>query len=269
LSNSWQLVKASAKVLRADKELLLFPMASLIGSLIVMASFAIPFVAVEATDSKIAMYILAFLFYFVMYFVVIFFNTALVGAALIRMRGGDPTLKDGLSIAFSRIGIILSYAAISATVGMILRMVRDRNNIVSQIVASMLEFAWGVATYLVIPILVVENVGPIEAIKRSTAMLKRTWGEQLVGSFSISLVFGVIGVVSLLIAVPLVILFASISGPLAIVVVIFLVIYLVVLSLISSALSGIYTAAVYRFAAENVVSEQFDPQFIRQAFATH
>jgi hypothetical protein len=42
LSNSWELVKASAAVLRSDKELAIFPIVSAVGSLIVLATFAIP-----------------------------------------------------------------------------------------------------------------------------------------------------------------------------------------------------------------------------------
>ena len=104
LSNSWQLVKASWAVLRADKELVVFPIVSGIASIIVIITFAVPmflaglFEAMFAGQSgaaSIVGYVLVFLFYLAQYFVILFANTALVGAAMIRLDGGDPTVGDG------------------------------------------------------------------------------------------------------------------------------------------------------------------------------
>src|SRR5262245_22771845 len=200
LSNSWELVKASAAVLRADKELVVFPIVSAIGTLIVTATFALPLFLAGMFDS---MYVdgkgfqplgmaVAFLFYLTQYFVIFFANTALVGAAMIRLQGGDPTVGDGFQIALRRIGPIFGYALISATVGMILRAIAERAGFIGRIVISLIGLAWNLATYLVVPILAVEDVGPIEAIKRSTALLKRTWGEQVVGNAGLGAVFGLI-----------------------------------------------------------------------------
>ena len=129
-NRSWELVKASWAVLRQDKELLIFPIVSFLGSIVVLITFAIPMIAAGVFDSMASRgsddigffgLVVGFLFYLVMYTVVIFSNTALVGAAMIRLDGGNPTLADGFRIARERLGIIVAYAAISATVGMILR----------------------------------------------------------------------------------------------------------------------------------------------------
>ena len=130
LSRSWRLAKASASVLRQDKELLLFPLISLGALVLVLASFAVPVIGLGVLDGlsghsdqriSIGMYVIAFLFYFSQYFVIFFFNAALVGAAMMRLDGGNPTFGDGLRIASSKIGVIAGYALIAATVGMILR----------------------------------------------------------------------------------------------------------------------------------------------------
>lgn len=157
ISNSWHLVKASWSVLRSDKELILFPIASFFASIIVLLTFAVPTLLADVFDSATGIpvlgYVIGFLFYAVMYFVVIFFNTALIGATMIRLKGGDPTLGDGLRIATEHIGDILGYAFISATVGMILQAIAERG-ILGQLVSSFLGFTWGVITFLVIPVLV-------------------------------------------------------------------------------------------------------------------
>jgi hypothetical protein len=177
IGRSWELAKGSFRVLRSDKELLIFPFLSFIALVIVTLSFAYPFILVggitsaQNGETNIASYVVAFIFYVVSYTVTFFFQTALVGAAMIRLDGGDPTVGDGLRIAFSRLPKIIVYAVIAATVGMILRWISERAGIIGQIIGGVLGFAWSIATFLVVPVLVVENVGPIEAIKRSTGYL--------------------------------------------------------------------------------------------------
>ena len=179
IRNSWALIKASAAVLRADKELIIFPIVSSIGVLVVMASFAVPMMLTGFFDTlfkggpQIPGYVVGFLFYVVQYFVIIFANSALVGAAMIRLRGGDPTVGDGFRIAMKHIGAILGYVLLSATVGMILRWLSERGKIMGRLVSSLGGLAWNLATYLVVPVLVVEDVGPMEAIKQSANLLKR------------------------------------------------------------------------------------------------
>ena len=118
-SRSWNLAKASASVLRSDKELLVFPVLSGLAAMVLMATFVLPIFALRLFENGNGVLgsILAFLFYFCSYTIAFFFNSALVGAALIRLEGGDPTVADGLAIARSRIGAILGYAALAATVG--------------------------------------------------------------------------------------------------------------------------------------------------------
>lgn len=275
IGRSWELVKASYAVLRADKELIIFPILSMLGTLAVMIVFAVPMVLVGSFgrmadgNTGILEYILAFMFYVVMYTVVIFSNVALVGAAMIRLRGGDPTVSDGFRIAMDHLPQIIGYAAISATVGMILRALRERGGLVAQIAAWFSEMAWNLATFLVIPVLVIENVGPIEAIKRSTSLLKRTWGEQVVGNFSIGLIFGLLTLAAVIVVgIPLGLLAAA-SGSVAVIVLAIAIVVLVVvaISLVGSALNGIYVAALYQYATENVVaSNYFSPELVRGAF---
>ena len=109
LSNSWELIKASAAVLRADKELLIFPFVSVILSVLVMITFAIPTLLAGVIDETttrgnfpISGYIIGFLFYLVSILRHLLRNSALMGAALIRLRGGDPTVADGFRIASSK-----------------------------------------------------------------------------------------------------------------------------------------------------------------------
>jgi hypothetical protein len=272
IGRSIDLVKASVAVLRSDKELLVYPLVSSVALILVTIGFFVPFAltgaltrTVEGEVDPVAI-VLGFLYYVVAYTVIFFFNTALVGAAMIRLDGGDPKLSDGFRIASSRLPAIIGYAVISATVGMVLRAIAERGGIVGQIVAGFVGIAWNVATFLVVPVLVVERVGPIEAIKRSAGLLKRTWGEQIVGNVGISLVFGIVAVLVILLGALVVGALATVSTALAIGGVIVVVLAVAVIALVGAAVSGIFTAGVYRYATQGDGGQMFDRQTIAAAF---
>ncbi|MDX2140578.1 MAG: DUF6159 family protein [Chloroflexota bacterium] len=276
-ARSWELVKASWRVLQSDKELIVFPIISFIGAIIVTLLFALPFFGVgiaQATNRlgddggvTVIGYIILFLFYIVLYAVIFFCNTALVGAAMIRMNGGDPTVSDGFAIASKKLNHIIAYAIISATVGTILRAISERGGIIGQIASGIFGMAWNVVTFLVVPVLVIEDVGPVDAIKRSGSLLKKTWGEQLIGGLGLGAVFGLLWVVLIFVFMALFIAAAMAeSFALMVLVGIVAVLTFITLGMVSSALEGIYQAAVYRYAMGDDVSGFYDPELVSGAF---
>jgi hypothetical protein len=273
ISNSWELVKASAKVLRADKELLIFPIISSIGLFLVTAVFIIPFIAGAAFDSifenfQLAGFIVLFGYYIVQYTVIFFANTALVGAAMIRIQGGDPTVRDGIDVALKNFGAILGYALIAATVGVLLKAVNDRSKGFGRFIVSLLGTAWNIATYLVVPILAVEGVGPIDAVKRSVDLLKRTWGEQIAGNFGIGAISGLAFFVVILIGGGAIYGAVMLDLGLAVIIGLSVLVFIAlgILGLISSALNGIYSAAVYQYAVTGEAGGFFEDELVRKAF---
>jgi Flp pilus assembly pilin Flp len=244
-------------VLGQDKELVVFPIVSAVAVVIVTATFIVPGIftgyweAFGGQDGSIPVsaWLLLILFYLVQYVVIIFFNAALVSAAMVRLKGGDPTLGDGLRGAWSHIGAILGWAAMAATVGLLLQLLRSRGGIGGAIVAALGGLAWNIITFLVVPVLVVEGVGPVAAIKRSGSLLKKTWGEQVIGNAGIGLIFGLgaflVGVVGVALGMVIIGAGATWAGVAVIVVAILAV---VILTMLGSTLHGIYSAALYQYA---------------------
>jgi hypothetical protein len=277
LSRSWTLVKASAAVLRQDKELLLFPLISMLALALVVLSFALPVFGLELLDGlaggadggvTLAGYAVAFLFYFSQYFVIFFFNAALVGAAMIRLDGGDPTFGDGMRIARSRIGAIAGYALIAATVGMVLRAIQERVGFVGKIIVGMLGVGWTIATYLVVPVLVTRDTGPVEAVKESALLIKKTWGENVIGQAGLGLAFGLIMFAVIAAGAVLVVAALTTQSAAAVVVTLLVVMLAVAITgLVQSALTGIYAAALYRYATDGEATQGFDTNALRAAFA--
>ncbi|MET1162698.1 MAG: DUF6159 family protein [Pseudoxanthomonas sp.] len=268
-SRSWELVKASAGVLRSDKELMLFPLISGLVTLVVLATFLIPVFALRIFENGIGVggAVLGFVFYFCQYSVIIFFNCALVGAATIRLDGGDPSLRDGFDAAKSRLPSILGYAAIAATVGVFLQALKSRdNNFIVRLVGSGLGAAWTLATFLVVPVLVSRDIGPIDALKESVALLKRTWGENAIGNVGIGAAFGLITFAFIVTGAGLAFLAFQVSPALAIAVAAVFVIGVLLLGVYQAALSGIYSAALYRYATSHETPTAFQGAMLETAF---
>ena len=267
-SRSWELVKASAAVLRSDKELLVFPVVSGIATLLVLATFALPVLSLKLFENGVGPlgYALGFLFYLCQYFVIFFFNSALVGAAMIRLDGGDPTVADGLRIARERIVPIMGYAAIAATVGLLLKAMKNKDNFIVSMLASLLGTAWTVASFLVVPVLVANKIGPIDAVKKSIELLKTTWGENAVGQLGIGFVFGFIMVGVIIVGVALSIFGFTVSPYLGGTLAVLAVLSALTVAIIQSALSGVYAAALYRFANDGKAPQGFEGMGLQTAF---
>lgn len=280
MSRSWELVKASYAVLRQDREMLLFPLLSMIGTIIVTILFIIPLATTGIFETasteeglsnaqSITALVITFLFYFVTYTIIIFSNVAIVGMAMMRLRGEDPTVQDGFRIASEHVNAILGYAAISATVGMILNAIRGNDrNIIGQIAAGLLGTAWNLITFLVIPVLVIEGVGPIDAIKRSGTLLKSTWGENVVGTFAMGIIsFLVMLAAGIVVGLPLFLIASATNSGFVIALAVGVILLMfVAIGLFFSALNSIFTAALYNYATGNGAGEFFPENMIAGAF---
>ncbi len=274
LTNGFSLARSSWNVLRNDKKLLLFPLLSGVGCVLVLISFLIPIavlanngVLVDANgDVNWALAApLAFGYYLVNYFVVIFCNAALVHCALVHFDGGQPTLGEGFRAAAARLPQILAWAAVSATVGLLLKAIENAHEKVGQFISAILGTAWTVMTVFVVPVLVVEQVGPFKAIKRSVSLLKKAWGEGLAGRLGIGIVVFLLFLPCFLLAFASVIAFNT-STTLGFTLLAITVIAFLLVAIIGSALQTVFLSALYQFAAFERVPAGFEGDTLRSAF---
>lgn len=271
LYHSRELLRASWQVLKLDKELLFFPLLSGLGCLLIIASFVVPlfvvaegsrFIALIQSNNIILQLSLVYLFYFSNYLVISFFNSAVVICATIRMNGGDPTIWDGLRLAWKRLPLIIRWAFFASGIGMLLRLLETRVGWIGKIVVSLLGFAWTVTSFLVIPVMVVDKRSPRAAFQESARLLKQTWGQQLIANFSF-------GVIFFLLAIPVypLIVIVTVYGNLLLmnVAIGLVVVYIFSLIIIQSALQGIVQAALFKYARSGQVAIGFDEPLLKYA----
>lgn len=278
ISNGFALAGSTWRVLIRDKHLLAFPLVSGFFFLLVVASFAVPLATLvdwnqveqqmQKNNNKppVWTYAVAFAFYFCTYFVIIFCNSALISCALLRFNGESPTLADGFRTAMARLPQIFAWALVSATVGVLLRVVENVHEKVGEFVASLLGTAWSVMTFFVVPVLVVEKTGPMAAVGRSLSLLKKTWGEALVGHMGLNFVM-------FLLAIPIILLLVAGGAMIAYGMAVPGVALLVVAGIaflmhmaVGAALHTIFLAALYQYAAQDRVPEGFDRNVMASAF---
>lgn len=269
-----ELIKQSFRVLRLDKELLLFPLLSAIACVLVAISFIAPMWGAGYLDSVsesgevgILGYLLLFGFYVANYFVIIFFNAAIIECAIIRFRGGNPTVADGLKGAGSRVPQIFAWAMVAATVGMILRALEERAGFIGRIVVGLLGLAWSAGTFFVVPIIVMERLGPIDAAKRSVAIVKQTWAESLTAHMGIGLLAGLCYFLAIGMIVAGVVVAAGTSATLGWIIIGAGVASFILIALCSATLQAIVTGALYMYAGQGTVPEQFERATLDRVFA--
>ena len=263
--NSIALAKSSWQVLKADKELMLLPVISGLASLAVMALFIVPlFVTSLPNDGLSAVgYVLLFAMYFVLAYITIFFNAALISAAHERLEGGDPTVGSALRGAARRAGKILPWALVTATVSIILRAIEERVGFIGQIVVSIIGLAWAVVTFLVLPAIVIEGVGVRDAFRKSTGLLRNTWGENLAGQAGL----GLLGFLLILPGVAVGVLAALAGGVVMVAGIAAAGVWMALVAVTMAALSGIYQTALYHYAVDGQVpSNYFDNNVMQAAF---
>ena len=198
LSNGWEMGLTSLRIIRDNPKLMFFPVFSSQALRLVLASFLGGLAATWGLDFDTwaananmegLEYILLFAYYLVNYFVIVFFNVGLVYAARQIFEGKDVTIADGLNFSLSRIGAILQWAILAATVGVVLKTIQERVGWVGQIIVGLIGMVWSIATYFVVPVLAFENLSPLAAVKRSGALIKEKWGESLAANFGFALFY--------------------------------------------------------------------------------
>jgi hypothetical protein len=260
---AFRLLGVSWRVVMAEKSLLALPVISMLISLVVIAVFGLGAVGIglpaNGESANPALYVLAFVMYVVLAFVAIYCNAAVIGVAMKRLGGEDATLHDGIALANAHLPAIAAWAVVTATVGMVLRSIQSSDNPIARILAGLAGVAWTVLTFFVLPVLLFEEAGVGTAMKRSAAIFRQRWGEQFIGSASI-------GLALFLIAIPVFVLAGFVTSAIPALGIVLIVLAVGAFVALSGALSGVFNAALYRFATTGEVGGGFSEQDLATAF---
>lgn len=270
IKNTWSLMKSSFSVLMQEKKLLIFPLMSGLATVVIMLTFFLPLFFsydqswIDELQSDMpgwTFYLVVFLFYYLNYFIMIFFNSAAVVSAIYVMQGGKPSVREALRIVLNKIAPLAGWTLIAATVGLIINSLENQSDKFGSIITGILGLSWTVISFLVLPILVIENRGPITSLKISAKMLKDSWGEQLIGHFSFGLLFVLLMLPG---AAFVAMMFAAgeLFGIFALGIFIF---YVISLGILQWILQSIFMSAVYMYVRDLKIPHTFSVSQMNQS----
>jgi len=266
-SNGWTIAINSFKVLKENRQLVIFPILSGASIIIVLASFCVALIGYSGWDldqvsepGKMMSYALLFLFYIVNYFIIVFFNMALVHCTSLYFKGEEVTVQKGIDFSMSRIGSILGWAVFAGIVGGILKIIQENVGSLGKIITGLVGVVWSIATFFVVPVIAYENLGPIAAFKRSAMLMKQKWGESIGAGFSFGLIqLGAVAIIALIaFAVSAINIIAGI---------VIGVLLLLLVSVVMSTVKTIFISAIYHNITGDPV-ELYNQQFIDNLFET-
>lgn len=210
-------------------------------------------------ENNAAHYIVLYPLFVILTIIATFTNAIIVAIADARLTGAPISFREAFSATVGRLPLILGWSLLTATVGFLLRLLEERLPIAGRIGAALFGVAWSLATMLVVPVLVVEGVGPITAVKRSGKLFRERWGESLTGQ-------ALIGLPIMLIGLPFMVIGALIATKALVIGIAIIAIAIGAIIAFSGALTGIFQTALYRYAVDGASHGTFTADQMSMAF---
>ncbi len=269
----WELTKKSWSVLRSNRQLFRFPIFGALATLVPVVVLIGPGVYLIDDGQRVVGGLLTAIGIYLASFIATYFAVALASTADAIFHGRDATFGEGMAAARGKVGAIAGWAALSALVGTLFAALRQSGSIGEVIVGSIGAAAWGLITFLAIPVIAIEGLGPLATLKRSASMFKQRWAGQVTGNVAIGGIVGLLGVLPAILLIALGVLLwmsddsgGELAAGAAIVVV--GAALLAVSMLIIQAMRGVFGVALYRFASTGEVASGFTDAELESAVRT-
>lgn len=302
---SWNLFRSSLSVIGKNKRLLLFPIIGFIFICIIALFFISPVLLWNSGHSVTELshwealgqhigqiiknrqvsdgikietlfgnywYAWFVLFYLVSMFSTTFLNVAFYNEIINGLNGKHVSLLRGIKAALSRIKLIMIWSLFAGIIGLIIRNLEERLGFVGKWIMALIGIAWSVASIFVIPVIIREEKtsNPLKLLRTSASMLKRTWGEAVIGYAGIGVFSLLVFAISLLLLFGACIFFIGMNTPNAGVIILMLIsayiICMLTFSYLSAIANHVYRGALYVYASEGVVPGAFDEGLMEKAW---
>jgi len=259
-SRGWNFLLQAWKMAMADKDLLMPSIYALVVGFIVSLIGIVPLglsiflLGTESLFGRIILGILSALLVFSQYSVTYIFSAMTVKLIFDYLTGGDGRMDQAWEIVKRDWLDILSLAAASTLVNMIKNWVKGNGknrNFIRESISNLIDTLWTEATFLVLPIMVVEDENLKDGLKRATYIVKNNLLLVGISTIGVRWVTGLIGLgfalvgiaIGLGIAIPLVS-FVS-DSPILIVVAIVLGVLAASIFFMAANVIGSYTSTAY------------------------
>ncbi|NLT05349.1 MAG: hypothetical protein GXY03_03470 [Solirubrobacterales bacterium] len=270
----WDLTKKSWRLLRSQPGLTAYPIAAAVSSVLAFVVFAGPGFLLVDTESSAAGYALIAVGAYLSAFSATFFGVALAAAADRAFRGERVTLGTGVAVASGHLGAIAGWALVAAIVTSLLTFLQSQRGLAGPIIAMLGGAAWGLITFLAIPVIAIEGTGPFATIRRSAGLFKERWRGQITGNVAIGgavVLFGVLPAIGLITLGVVLWIDDGAGASIAFggALVFFGALLLVVSLVLAQAMRQVFGVALYRWTADGDAVGGFTPAELDSAVRMH
>jgi hypothetical protein len=265
IKRGWGLTKKSWGLLNTHRELIRFPLYGAVATTLLAIVFLGPGLYLLDKDSLAGAIPLLVIGVYVLTVVGFYFSVGLAACADMIFRGEDATVSDGLAVARSRFSQICGWAVVSTAISVLMGALENQGGLAGQIAARLVGMAWSLVTFLAVPVIAIEGTGPLETLKRSAAMFRQRWGQQITGNIAIGAAIFLIAVLPAAAVIVLGVVVWSSASFLGAVLVVIGALVLAIAMLISRALSGIFGVALYRYALDGQAVGGFTSEELESA----
>lgn len=258
LKRGWRLAKESLVVVRSDPALVALVVIGLVlAFLVALPALLAGALVSEGDEPSVLAWILIGIGLYLGYAVTIFFGVALVHAAARVVDGEDATVGESIGFAFGRLGPILGWSVVGAVVNLLFMLLRSRGGLAGSILAGVGGAAWALVTFLAVPVIAFEGLGPFATLKRSSSLFRERWGEQITGSIGIGLVFFLLSLPGLLLAGIGFAVATSQAAAVGWILAVIGILAVVVVSIVGRAASATFGAVLYGYAVTGEAAGPF------------
>jgi Family of unknown function (DUF6159) len=310
LQRSWSILKSSFSILGNNRTLLFFPIINFIIVLFICALFLVPagyfffstshdgsssieikniasseqvvnadrmqYDTEADSDMKAIHWVIWGSLYIFSVFVATYLNVAFYTEILNALRGGAVDIANGFKTANSKIIQIFFWACLAGSVGIIIKMIEERLDILGKIIMRIIGITWSIAALFVIPVIVTEEVAnrnPFTYLKKSSSIIIKTWGESLVGYIGFGMLNGVVFFCSFIAVLgldifALMVIKGEVGTTIAITCSVAWIISIIAFMYIVGVAEKIYRGALYLYASEGLIPEQYSQEVLETAWKT-
>ena len=286
LRTSLQIIHQSMLVIGKHRKLLLFPLLHIAGGIVVVAFFLIPVIAglpefaIPTVLDRLKDYgengyptALVVVFYLAIMFVMTFMNVALYSEILHAFNGRRVSLTRGITFAASKLQAIVVWSLLSGIVGGLIRQLEESIGGVGRWILAFIGISWSVASVFAVPVIIREEKqsNPALFLKLSGSLVKKTWGESVlgmvgIGALSLLAIAGTFLAGTLLTIVSGISFFEEYFGPYMVMGFTTTALLCLAIAYLSALLNDVYVCGLYIYAAEGVVPEEFDEGLFAKAW---
>ncbi len=266
----WRLGLYSFRFVMTHKSLLLLPLFSALSIMLALALiyFATNDALIRFNVKDIhltAIIMLACVMaYFSCIFIAIFFNVMLIAMVNDYFENKRLSFVVGYSRAAHCIPAILSWALITGSVGILIKMLEalEEKLHIPSILSALLEVGWAAATYFVVPIICFQgSASPSVLYDESARLIRQTWGEGVLKIIGASLFMFVLGIPLYL---AFVVLFNTTSAYHTHLYII-LGIASLFMMMLAAIMNGTLQTVFYKYADSQYIPPDFQSEFLTQA----